>query len=434
MSVCSLMFVAATWGAVTIPPTRRAQNFVVQDLRAAARPTANLKAGGEQPIVTLDLDVLALSAERIKRALCRELDVSPRGWGRIFLLLKGTSEADQDIVIVSTSYADGWQYRVEIPDQVGELKFIRGMVEVLLLELANRGQRPKSAEIPTWLNEGLSLQLKNWVGPDLILSSVSVGSMVRTIRDLRGLDTLREARTMLRALPAVTLTELGHPDLANLKGDHLKRYQSSAQLFVHELSRLPNGRGCLVNLLRELPSCWNWETAFLRSFHAYFPRLLDLEKWWMVTLTGFTGRDPTQVWSPEICLEKLDEILLIPAQVRLAPDVLPIRTYVTPQQIISEWDFPLQRVALEHLTSRLAALRVNCPLDIASLVERYRQTVQNYLQKRAEAYSISATRGQIAVSIRLLVRETLEQLDELYRQREALRRDQAAAAGSSIKP
>ena len=143
----------------------------------------------------------------------------------------------------------------------------------------------------------------------------------------------------------------------------------------------------------------NWETAFHRSFHRHFPRTLDLEKWWMVTLIGFTGHDPTQAWAPEICLERLNEILLIPAQVRVAPDIMPVRTYVTPQQIIADWDFRAQKPALSQAVVQLTALRSNCPLAVAALVEGYRFAFQDYLQKRVEAVSTSTSRRRRRYSI-----------------------------------
>ncbi|MBI2950425.1 MAG: hypothetical protein HYY23_22580 [Verrucomicrobia bacterium] len=421
--------------AITAPPTRRAQNFLVQDLRGTARGSASLKSELGRPLVQLDLDVLALSADRIKQSVCRELDVSARAWGRIHLCLVPAAGVDQEIHILATRFADGWHYRVNVPDQIEDLKLVRGLVEVLLLELANRRGGPKSAEIPLWLTEGLSSQIGNTLGPDLVLQSLPSGWMLQSARnvggwqDAGGLDKLRQARSVLRHAAPASFAELGHPPLDTLQGGSSPtRFQSSSQLFVAELGHLPNGRACLVNMLQELPSCWNWETAFLRAFRPYFTRLLDVEKWWTVVVTSFTGRDPGQVWAAEICFEKLDEILLQPAHVRLTAEVMPVRTYVTPQQIIADWDVASQKVALERALGQLALLRVHCPLDVASLIERYRAIFVNYLQKRAEANSFSSSKGQATISIPLLLRETIDRLDELYRQREALRRAYAVAA------
>jgi len=433
VAFCSsgLLFPCASAG-VTAPPTRRAQNFLVQDLRGPARGPANLKSELGKPLIQLDLDVLALSADRIKQAVCRELDVSAQGWGRIHLCLVPGAGADQEIQIVATPFADGWHYRVNIPDQIEELKLVRGLVEALLLELANRRGGLKSAEIPIWFTEGLSSQIVSTLGPDLVLQSIPAGWMLQSARnvggrqDASGLDGLRQARSVLRNAAPATFSELGHPPPETLQGAGLTPFQSSCQLFVAQLCRLPNGRACLVNMLQELPACWNWETAFLRGFRTYFARILDVEKWWTVVGMSFTGRDPGQIWTTEICFEKLDEILLQPALVRLTAEVMPVRTYVTPQQIIADWDFASQKAALEHMLGQLALLRLHCPLDLAALIERYRVVFANYLQKRAEANSVSVAKGQAAISIPLLLRETIDRLDDLYRQREALRRSYAS--------
>jgi hypothetical protein len=439
---CSMEWIVLRSSAgVSAPPTRRAQNFLVQDLRGATRAPVNLKSELGKPLIQLDLDVLALSADRIKQGLCRELDLSAQGWGRIHLCLVPAAGADLEIHVLATRFADGWHYRVNVPDQIEELKLVRGLVEVLLLELANRRGGPKSAEIPIWLTEGLSSQVGSTLGPDLVLQSVPAGWMLQSAwnvggrEDASGLDRLRQARATLRSAAPATFAELGHPAPETLQGAGLSRFQSSCQLFVAQLCRLPTGRACLVSMLRELPACWNWETAFLRGFRPYFARLLDVEKWWTVLVMSFTGRDPSQVWPAEICFEKLDQILLQPAQIRLTAEVLPVRTYVTPQQIIADWDFVSQKAVLEHMLGQLALLRVHCPLNLAALLERYRVAFANYLQKRAEANSVSAAKGQMAISLPRLLRDTIEQLDELYRQREALRRSSASpAAAPPIEP
>lgn len=432
--LCALVAGSIAWAAESDPPSRRAQNFVVYDLRAPGAEAVTVKSDEGKRIVKLDLDALALSAERIKRALCQQLNLSFRDWGKIYLSLVSATKAEQGIVIIPTRYADGWQYQVKIPDQLEDLKLIRGIVEVLLLEFANRGAGPKSAEIPLWLNEGLSFQLANSMGPDLIVPSVNSGFMVRTTRETRGVDPLREARLVLKSASATTIEELSHPAIAELAGENLKRYQCSAQLLVKELCSFPNGRLCLVKMLRELPHCWNWETAFLRAFQGYFPQMLDLEKWWTVILIDFTGRDPTQVWPGEKCLDRLDELLLVPAQIRLNPDVLPVRTYVTLQQIVNDWDFSLQKGSLGLLENQLAILRVNCPLKVVDLIDRYRQAIQTYLQKRTDVHASSGTKRQEGVSAHLLVRQMVLRLDELYRERETLRRDYRMDAASGAKP
>jgi len=47
------------------------------------------------------------------------------------------------------------------PGLVQSERYVRAMVQVLLLELGNRHARAHTAEIPTWLTEGLSRQLSH---------------------------------------------------------------------------------------------------------------------------------------------------------------------------------------------------------------------------------------------------------------------------------
>ena len=109
------------------------------------------------------------------------------------------------------------------------------------------------------------------------------------------------------------------PTAGQWDGEAGQIYGFSAQLFVHQLLRLPEGRACLCAMLAQLPQRYNWQLAFLDSFKAYFQRPLDIEKWWTLNLTHFTGRDLTQAWPVEESWQKLDEILLSDAQVRAGP-------------------------------------------------------------------------------------------------------------------
>ncbi len=53
-------------------------------------------------------------------------------------------------------FKNGWQYRVDLPNVVERPRYVRAIVQVLLLELANRTAQGRGAEIPLWLVEGFS--------------------------------------------------------------------------------------------------------------------------------------------------------------------------------------------------------------------------------------------------------------------------------------
>src|SRR5262249_10110701 len=154
-----------------------------------------------------------------------------------------------------------------------------------------------------------------------------------------------------------------------------------AHLLVSELLRTRNGPAKLVRLLRELPGCWNPETALLRVYADEFHSMLDLEKAWAVTVLAFTARDPTRVWTQASCLEKLDEILSIRAQVRTAAAQVPRTERMRLQQVMVGPDLAHHTAVFQQKLSLLAALRLNAPPEVARLIDSYYGTLATYLQR-----------------------------------------------------
>lgn len=379
---------------IDLHPTRRAENFIVHDLRGIEiTPSFSGRTDGEERI-SIGPNVLAISAERVKRAVFSVLRLSTWGGATIHLVLKKRGKVREPIRIEPILFGDGWVYRVEIADSIEKDELLRGLVEVVLMELANRSKGPKSAEIPRWLKDGLSLHLANSVGRELVISSVEAGSMLRSLRNLMGADTLVQTRRILILGAHPSISDLSHPSQEQLGTGNIRKYRAAAQLLVSELLRLPDGEKQLIGMIRELPNFWNWEAAFLRGFNTRFRSMLDLEKWWAVTLVSFTGRDPSQVWPPAICLQQLDEILLATVQLRWSTSALPVRRHATLQQILSEWDFGVQRPALWQTIRRLTALRPYCPpgfnLHLASVAS------PNQLQAFGRSLvTISSMNGQL---------------------------------------
>lgn len=462
--VFTLLLLSFCWsgfGAITFPPTRRSEQFIVHDDRASigSSPAVSSRARVDE-VIELGSDVLLVSAEHIKRALLRDLKISPEGAGKIHLFLGRSPDGDGEFVIRPRFNPVGWQYRVDIPDRIERLKLVRGIVQVLLLEIANRGVGPKSAEIPFWMTESLSLELLSSAGPNLILQSVPTGFMSRAGWIEGNTDVLREAREFLRSNAALAFADLSHPNLDQLSGSNLKLYQYSAQVFLHDLCRLPNGLANLFQMLRGLPYCWNWETAFLNAFRSHFQGLLDVEKWWSVNLMAFTGRDSIprsdrlsdvekwwsadpatfagrdamQPWTVESCLQKLDDILLAQVEVRSSSNALPARVQVTLQQFISEWDFPLQRRVLEQVLNQLVSLRYNVPPEVVPLIDGYRLSLHNYVQRRAQVGSTQGDKRQVVLPANYVIQDAIKALDQLYRQREALRRSQSSITKTRPNP
>jgi hypothetical protein len=274
----------------------------------------------------------------------------------------------------------------------------------------------------------LTLHLLAVGGPDVVVGSVPLGSMLRIVRERRGLDHLASAREVLRAEPPWSFHRLGYPRPKDLEGEQLKVFQASAHLFVYELIHGKSGAPGVLRLVRELPRCWNWETALLRAFPAEFTRMLDVEKKWSVDALAFIAKDPSQVWSKVACLDRLDEVLAVAARVSVASNQLPERAWLTLQQVVSTWDTAEQFTVLRQKLSLLEVLRFHSTPEVLPLVEGYQRAISSYLQKRAAAPRTPQTRMQTTLSASLMAQDTIRELEELDDRRRALRPENVLSA------
>jgi len=260
--------------------------------------------------------------------------------GRVYVQINSTLATNQAPIVFAKPYLDGWQYQVELARSIERPKLVSGLVQVLLLEIANRTAGLRSAEIPLWLSEGLAQALIHESVVDLVVPhperNVNLVSLSWQARQAVRRDPLREARERLQTHAALSFTKLGIGLPNSAPDETWKTFQASAQLFLRELVRLPGGRSRLVQMLYELPHYLNWQTAFLDAFRGQFPRLLDAEKWWAVTLTHFTGQDPTQAWAMPVALQKLDEALHPPVLVSSNRKDMPQRMRMSVQRIIND--------------------------------------------------------------------------------------------------
>jgi hypothetical protein len=211
-------------------------------------------------------------------------------------------------------------------------------------------------------------------------------------------------------------------------------FRASAQLFVRELLRLPGGRARLVEMLYELPLYLNWQSAFLNAFRGLFPRLLDVEKWWAVTITHFTGQDPTQAWAMPVALQKLDEALHPPVLISASRKDMPQRSRMSVQRIIKEWDYLRQRIVLKGVTAQLFSVRLKTPPELIALVEEYRAAIESYLPKRDQIGMARSLPGLPPLRADFLVVDVVKKLDELDAKRAVVSATNAPPASASGKP
>lgn len=384
-------------------------------------------------LVRLEPALLVVSAERIKHALWHELGINPASpWqGKIFLTLHPAWSLDENVTVLSEHFADGWAYRVALPDVLPRTRFIRSMTGAVLLEFANRGGGVRSAEIPAWLTDGLSQQLLATGAVEVVLSSPSqtVNGLLesRTIATGRGIDPLVRAREILRDHPALTFDQLSWPTEGQVSGTDGGVYRASAQLFVNELLKLKDGPEHLRTLLQTAPNYFNWQTAFQNAFRSNFAQPLDVEKWWALQVISFIAYSPGPIWTPAVSREKLDQILSVPVDFRTSSNALPVHAEVSWQAVIRNFDSDRQAAILQVKLRDLELAQLRMARSLAPVAAGYRAALADYLGPGRQAAPVTPLGKHPAPGpSKASVRDTLAKLDELDAQRRAIE--------SSIKP
>jgi hypothetical protein len=397
--------------------------FVILDRRAA--PAAALPVVlGDQRFFELEPAFLTISCERIKSALYRELG-APNEWrGKIQVTLWPVRNGNEDVAILVDRFGDGWKYQVNLPQRVERTLFVRTLVQVMLIELANRHAVEHSAEVPFWLVEGLTQQLFASREVELVLPAPAISfggvNIGPTVIARRENDFFATARLALRNRPPLTIEELSWPNPVEQSGAAAEAFSGSAQLFVRELLRLPNGPAGLREMVNGLGGTYNWQTAFLHAFHEQFPNQLALEKWWALQAVYFVGRDHFQLWTVEESGIKLDELLRTPVAIRHSSGELPARADVALQAIIRECDPAQQTTILEGKIRELELTRRRVAPEFMAVTDDYRRVLANYLQQRRQGW-LYANLWFYGTTQKQAVAEVIRQLDALDAKRVALR-------------
>lgn len=399
------------------------------------------RSGGQY--VRLEASALTVSCERIKQALLRELGMTDQWHAKIYLDLHHARSLNETILVQPTVYDRDWAYHIAMPDVLERPRVVSAVVEVLLLEMANRDSG-RSAEIPMWLTQGITQELMLASDAELVLEqpqqAVSSANMFKIKSpldvDWRRANPLAVAHDELRDSPPLTLEELSWPKAGQLEGKSGEVYRSSAQLFVHELLQFRDGPECLRAMIRELARHLNWQISLREAFHAHFASQLELEKWWALKLVEFTGRDLAQTWPSEESRRKLEEIIHPAVEVRTGGKDLPLRTEVNLQTIIKEWDFSQQAGVLRERAQQLFLLRARVSQDLVNLVDDYRRTLESYLKERDKA-GFNVTGKKSSRGLDRIAQQTLRELDVLDIRREQLslnmETDKTETVNASVK-
>jgi hypothetical protein len=375
----------------------RSGQFTVYGERQSSAPQPPPSFSGNTNLVSLEPTLLAVSCERVKQALLRELG-APDAWrGRIHLRLHPAGDPDEPICVTSSRFTDGWAYQMELPDAVDPGRLVRALVRVLLLEWANRGGSGNLAEVPLWLSEGLSQDILTEPRAALVLQRPATGlPQPNTVPSITRTNPLARAHELLRGRPPLTFEQL-------------------------------SWLACLRAMLDALSRHLNWQTAFFQAFAARFPQPLDLEKWWALQMVQFVGRNLEQTWPHDEGLRRLDEILLTPIQFPVGTNQTPEHVEMTLQTILREWDRLRQSNTLQTKIQQLRMLRVRVSQPLTALVDDYRLALETCAQKIRRTEMVH-TAHPPRPAVGFIIEETIKQLDALDARREALRESTPKAA------
>jgi len=382
--------------AMTVIGSASGQFFV--SARSSYSSPRSVQLGMTPNMVTLEPALMAVSCERIKQELLHELNLHDQWQGKIFVVLRPAFTTNDAIQVVPEKLGGNWDCGVEMPDVVSRERFVGTIVRACLLEIANRNAGNRSTEIPEWLAQGFTRELIGSSAVKLILATPHGRenglSITRTTVDFtdapyatgpytRGLNPLTQAALVLRTNEPLTFDQLSWPTYEQLEGPEVELYGSSAQLFVNKLLNLPNGPACLSAMLAEMPNYLNWQFAFMDAFKQHFQTQLDVEKWWAVELTDFSGRDLLHLMTPEESWRQLNAVFQFPVNVQIGEGP-PMRTEISFQTIIRGWSRAQQLDLIKKKVWELDILRMRIAPEFIPLVDGYRETLREYYKKRTE--------------------------------------------------
>ena len=379
-------------------------------------------AAVENMVLRLDPASMAVSCERTKQALLRELSLPDRWRGQIQISIEFTARTNQPVNIQPVFLGGGWRYRMVLPDEISARKLLRSLVQVLLLEIVNRRNGPILTEIPLWIPEGLTAHLMVIGGAELVVQPYS-----RVLREELQPDTLAGVRQYLQTHSSLTFNQLSLPTPDLMAGDSWASFQACSQLLLTELLRLPNGATSLQAMFEQLPNHLNWQMALLRAFQPRFRNFLEVEKWWALVVANAQGIDQRQIWLGQASWQTLDQILRLPAQVRQTPNTLPANTELTLQRFIELFEFPAQTAVIRGIINQLRSLRMAARADVVSAIDAYLGVLVEYLERRSQAGFTPETRGASPINPQWVARDATRKLDALDSQREG-RLNRASAA------
>jgi hypothetical protein len=410
------------WGADTF--TSESGQFIVHG-RSDGRIVPRAANANNPALIQLKPQLVAVSAERVKRSVLEELQIQDQYRAKVHMVLLDLAPPDRPVELLSKVYRDSVQYEIILPSEIDNQRFVRALVKVVLLEYANRGANHAS-EVPGWLVEGLTRQIESRINPTYVFNK-----RPKTI-ELLGYDRLRGSREMLRTNAPMTIQELSFGEYTSQSD--LDRFNASAHLLVFELVRMKNGPALLASFIRALPNSHNWQTAFHAVYRNHFRTPLDLEKWWMLNWLDVRNREHKETWSQPVSMERFDALLLTPMELRLRSSDIPKKADATLQEVLYSTDFGVQKEIINQKIQQIFFVSMNLDREVLSLAGQYEALLKSYVHKRAANDVQPGLKSDPEQRLQGIIRSTIKGLDDLDKKRAALRESSKAKLAAAKVP
>jgi len=356
--------------------------------------------------VRFDPAIMSIFCQRIKHSLLDELGMADNWKGVVEIELVFFPDEKRPIRLSHRLLNDGFHTWMEVPDETDPQQVIRTVVQVLLLEIANRTSKDHAIEVPLWLSEGLTNLIIERCGAAII--PLPETPQVFTIR--AGNPT-NAAKERLKTVDALEFSVLANPGPEDVRGVRWFIYQDSCMLLTYELLNLPNGRLLIQKTLANFKNYSNWQNGFLEVWNEHFPTLIDLEKWWALTISVSRQSSGLNSWEMRPSLEKLDEILSTSLSTVNKTFPTDSRPSLELQSICLQWSFMIQVNLYNQIVAQLKSFELVAEPLVASLAGAYRAALEDYVRRPSGILGLFSKDTPSRSDVRVLIK-VLKHLDQ----------------------
>jgi hypothetical protein len=145
-----------------------------------------------------------------------------------------------------------------------------------------------------------------------------------------------------------------------------------------------------------------------------------VEKWWALRVVAFAAHTPGPQWTPAASRDRLDALLVVPVEVRAAPDALPERGEISLQQAIRNFDAAERTAILRTKLRDLELAQLRLTPQLAAVAAEYRIAIANYLGEHKTKSTIHRAPPRTVKANPEALLKKLDALDGRRREVEAL--------------